>query len=60
MSSSSDCRFVSQVDKDQQNQQVEQPDSYLDRDSRSLMNTILQLRRSFQVEKKAMKTLSTE
>ena len=49
MSSSSHYRFVSHVDKDQQKQQVEQPDSYLDRDSRSLMNTILQLRRSLRV-----------
>ena len=45
-SSSSHCRFVSQVNPDQE---VKQPDSNLDRDSRSLMNSILQLRRSLQV-----------
>ena len=47
-SSSSHCRFVSQVSQDKQ-PEVKQPESHLDRDSRSLMNSILQLRRSLQV-----------
>ena len=48
MSSSSHCRFVSQVSQDQQDQK-QQAEIHLDRDSRSLMNSLLQLRRSLQV-----------